>query len=249
MSIMDPFDDPPFEDRQDAGRQLADALLARRLDDPVVLALPRGGVPVGYAVAQALDAPLDVLLVRKIGAPGHPELGLGAVVDGRPPQRVLNQRIMEMMKPPPGYIEAEEQRQIREIERRRALYCESRPPVAVRNRTVIVVDDGIATGGTMKSALAALSGAGIKCLLFAVPVAPPEVLDDLHAMADDGICLLAPPFFRAVSPYYANFDQTTDDEVIALLGQSARPAGGERRSAAATAARRSPADGPDRRTS
>jgi putative phosphoribosyl transferase len=218
---MNLFNHPPFRDRRDAGRQLADALMHLKPDKPVVLALPRGGVPVADVVAQALDAPLDVLLVRKIGAPGHPELGLGAVVDGQRHQRVLNENVINMVNPPPGYIEAEEQRQIREIERRRALYCGSRPPVAIEGRTVIVVDDGIATGGTMKTALMALSKAGVKRLIFAVPVAPPEVLDDLCSHANESLCLLAPHSFRAVSPYYADFEQTTDDEVIELLDAAA----------------------------
>jgi putative phosphoribosyl transferase len=208
---------PPFTDRRDAGRQVAEALMHLKPAKPVVLGLPRGGVPVGYEVAQALDAPLDVLLVRKIGAPGHPELGLGAVVDGDPPLRVVNQHILRLVDPPQGYIEAEEERQIHEIRRRRELYCGNRPPIALEGRTVIVVDDGIATGGTMKIALSALSKAGAKRLVFAVPVASRDVLEQLASDADEGICLFAPENFRAVSLYYDNFEQTTDDEVIELL--------------------------------
>src|SRR5256885_15728546 len=133
-----------FRNRRDAGRRLAVALAPYRESRPIVLALPRGGVPVGFDVARALAAPLDILLVRKIGAPGHEELGLGAVVDGRNPQLVLNQDIVAMVAPPPGYIAAEEKRQLAEIERRRRLYRDG-DPVAVKGRLVIVVDDGIAT--------------------------------------------------------------------------------------------------------
>lgn len=216
------FDHPPFEDRRDAGRRLAAALMHLKAEKPVVLALPRGGVPVGYEVALALDAPLDVLLVRKIGAPGHPELGLGAVVDGQHPQRVLNDAVMRQVQPPPGYVDAEEQRQLKEIERRRELYCGDRPPVPVEGRTVIVVDDGIATGGTMKTALAALAQAGVKHLTFAVPVAPAEMVDDLCRDVPDGVCLVAPEYFRAVSLYYKDFAQTTDEEVVALLDSASQ---------------------------
>lgn len=207
----------PFLDRRDAGRQLAAVLANLKSDKPVVLALPRGGVPVGYEVALALDAPLDVLIVRKIGAPGHPELGLGAVVDGQHPQRVLNDAVMQQVRPSPEYIEAEERRQLVEIERRRQLYCGDRAPVPIEGRTVIVVDDGIATGGTMKTALVALSQAGVKHLSFAVPVAPREVVNELQRDIPDCICLLTPEYFRAVSLYYTDFAQTTDEEVVALL--------------------------------
>lgn len=223
------FDEPPFRDRRDAGRRLASALLHLKAENPVVLALPRGGVPVGYEVALALDAPLDVLLVRKIGAPGHAELGIGAVVDGQHPQRVMNDMVMRQVNPSPDYIEAEVKRQLDEIERRRKIYCGERPPVPVEGRTVIVVDDGIATGGTIKTALAALSQANVKHLTFAVPVAPVEVVDELYRDIPDGICLVAPEYFRAVSLYYANFSQTTDEEVVALLDSASQrqPAEGE----------------------
>jgi len=215
------FDDPPFRDRRDAGRKLAAGLMHLKADKPVVLALPRGGVPVAYEVALALDAPLDVLIVRKIGAPGHPELGLGAVVDGAHPQRVLNDAVMQQVHASPEYIEAEQRRQLAEIERRRQLYCGDRPPVPLAGHTVIVVDDGIATGGTIKTALMALSQADVKHLTFAVPVAPAEVVDDLQRDFPDGVCLHTPDFFRAVSLHYADFAQTTDEEVVALLDSAA----------------------------
>src|SRR5829696_8100663 len=139
----------PFLNRQDAGRRLAAALKARRPTDPVVLALPRGGVPVGYEVAHALNAPLDVLLVRKLGAPGYEEFGIGAVVDGSQPQMVLNCEAIEMLRVPPAYVAQERDRQLAEIERRRRLYSGTVAPVDVAGRTAIVVDDGIATGGTV----------------------------------------------------------------------------------------------------
>jgi len=148
---------PIFRDRRDAGRRLAAALAPYCERRPIVLALPRGGVPVGFEVAKALAAPLDVLLVRKIGAPGHEELGLGAVVDGHDPQLVLNEDLVRAVAPPAGYIEAEEQRQLAEIKRRRQEYVGDRSPVAVEGRTVIVVDDGIATGATVKAALRGLA--------------------------------------------------------------------------------------------
>ncbi|HEY0847265.1 MAG TPA: phosphoribosyltransferase [Noviherbaspirillum sp.] len=216
------FDPHPFHDRHDAGRQLAAALMHLKDDHPVVLALPRGGVPVAYEVARALDAPLDVLLVRKIGAPGQPELGLGAVIDGAFPQRILNDELVRLVNPPEGYIDAETDRQIQEIERRRTLYCGAREPVRLEGRTVIVVDDGIATGGTLKTALSALSKRGVRRLIFAVPVAPEHILDEMRREAglDAGICLLAPRSFRAVSLYYTEFDQTSDEEVVELLNNN-----------------------------
>lgn len=211
------FSNSLFKDRRDAGRQLAAALLRMHLEDPIVLALPRGGVPVACEVAQALHAPLDVLIVRKLGAPGHPELGLGAVVDGRVRQSVLNENVIRMVNPPPGYIEAETQRQIVEIERRRKLYCGDREPLPIGGRSVVVVDDGVATGGTMKTALAALAKSGARKVVYAIPVAPEEVLPELRQYTDEGVCLHAPQYFRAVSLYYEDFRQTTDEEVIELL--------------------------------
>lgn len=222
-------DHSTFKDRHDAGRKLAAALMHLKDESPVVLALPRGGVPVGYEVARALDAPLDVLIVRKIGAPGQAELGLGAVVDGQHPQCILNDAIMQQVQPPPGYIEAEQRRQLVEIERRRTLYCGARAPVPIEGRTVIVVDDGIATGGTLKAALSALPRAGTAHLIFAVPVAPAESLTSLRnePHVDEGVCLLVPDWFRAVSLYYEKFDQTSDEEVVDLLhAASIRPGHG-----------------------
>jgi putative phosphoribosyl transferase len=216
------YPQPPFQDRRDAGRKLAAALMHLKADEPVVLALPRGGVPVAYEVATALHAPLDVLLVRKIGAPYSSEVGLGAVVEADHPRSVLNQRVIDQLKPPPGHIEAEAKRQIEEIARRRQLYCGNRPRIDVGGRTVIVIDDGVATGSTMKAALQALAEADPERLVFAVPVAPADTLDSLRDDADEGVCLVVPERFRAVSLCYANFEQTSDDEVRALLDASSQ---------------------------
>jgi putative phosphoribosyl transferase len=212
-----------FRNRRDAGQQLAEALKLLRLDDPLVLALPRGGVPVGFEVAQALHAPLDIMLVRKIGAPDFPELGIGAVADGHDPQTVLNESAMAMVHPPAGYIEAESRRQLEEIERRRKAYLGGRAPVDVKNRTVILVDDGIATGGTVKVALQALRRSQAGTILLAVPVAPQSALDELRDAADQIVCLATPYPFRAVGLHYADFEQTTDEEVVTLLDAARQP--------------------------
>ncbi len=207
----------PFRDRRDAGLQLAAALMYLKKDRPIILALPRGGVPVAYEVAHELMAPLDVLLVRKIGAPGFPELGVGAVVDGERHQTVLNNELIRQLDVPSSYLAEETRRQLAEIERRRALYCGDRAPLQVHGRTVIVVDDGIATGGTMAAALQALWAEAPEKLIFAVPVAPRDALDKLCTRVDDGICLMVPKNFRAVGQFYRDFEQTTDEEVVSLL--------------------------------
>ncbi len=211
-----------FEDRADAGRQLAQALVHLKDSKPLVLALPRGGVPVAFEVANALNAPLDVVLVRKIGAPRQPELGLGAVVDGADPQLVLNDEVIEAVRPSPHYVQAEKKRQLAEIARRRALYRQGRAPLAVKGRTVIVVDDGIATGGTMKAVLKALSEAQAARLVLAVPVAPADSLTELALLADEVVCLSTPEPFYAVGVHYRNFEQTSDEEVVDLLARAAK---------------------------
>lgn len=205
-----------FSDRHEAGQRLAGEIKARQPRNPVVLALPRGGVPVGYEVAHALDAPLDVLLVRKLGAPDYEEFGIGAVVDGSQPQVVLNYEAIEMLRVPPTYVAQERDRQLTEIERRRRLYS-AVAPVDVAGRTVIVVDDGIATGGTVLAALRALRKAAPAHIVLAIPVAPPETLARLSTEADEVVCLEAPSDFRAVGVHYADFTQTSDQEVIDLL--------------------------------
>lgn len=209
-----------FMDRRDGGRQLAKALEGRNLKDPIVLALPRGGVPVAYEIARVLHAPLDLLMVRKIGAPGHPEYGIGAVVDGENPQLVLNDEIVQALQPDERYLAAEMHRQLHEIERRRQAYLGGRKPLPVRRRTVVLVDDGIATGGTVRVAIRALRKAGAERIVVAVPVAPPDTIDRIGKEADDVVCLSMPEPFHAVGLHYRDFDQTSDAEVVQLLDRA-----------------------------
>jgi putative phosphoribosyl transferase len=215
-------EDLSFRDRADAGRQLVPRLITYAAQNPVVLALPRGGVPVAFEVARALRAPLDLIFVRKIGAPGHAEFGLGAVVDGAHPQVVLNEEALGHVAVPPGYIEAEMQRQLQEIERRREHYLAGRRPVDLEGRTAIVIDDGIATGSTVRAALKALSQALPARLILAVPVAPADTIERLRMEANEVICLIAPESFYAVGEHYDDFRQTSDREVTTLLDEAQR---------------------------
>lgn len=208
-----------FLDRIEAGRALADAVAQEYYSEPLVLALPRGGVPVAAEIARALSFPLDVLLVRKIGTPGQPELALGAVVDGNPPQVVINDHIRRHLDVPDEAIEAATQVQVTEIERRRNLYLQGRRSFPVKDRTVIVVDDGIATGATMRVALKALRLGQPDRLVLAVPVAPRETIAMLETEVDDCICLSMPEPFHAVGLHYRNFDPVSDQEVAAILEQ------------------------------
>ena len=210
----------PFEDRQDAGIQLAVRLARFATEHPLILALPRGGVPVAFEVAKALDTQLDLLIVRKIGAPGHEEFGIGAVVDGASPQLVLNEEIIRQLAVGQDYIRAETQRQLAEIERRRKAYCGDRQPIEIEGRTVIVVDDGIATGGTMKAALRGIRRNDPASLILAVPVAPSSTIRELSAECDEAICLSTPEPFGAVGAFYRDFRQTSDAEVIALMDEA-----------------------------
>jgi putative phosphoribosyl transferase len=213
-------DDLSFRDRAEAGRQLAQRLMTYAAERPVVLALPRGGVPVAFEVAKALRAPIDLVFVRKIGAPGHAEFGLGAVVDGAHPQVVLNEDALDHVRVPPGYIKEEIQRQLQEIERRREHYLAGRRPVAVEGRVAIVVDDGIATGSTVRAALKGLSRAWPSRLVLAVPVAPRDTIERLRTEADEVICLMTPEQFYAVGEHYDDFRQTSDREVTTLLDEA-----------------------------
>jgi putative phosphoribosyl transferase len=206
----------PFADRRDAGRKLADALRGHAALHPVVLALPRGGVPVAYEVAEALAAPLDLIFVRKIGAPGHPELGVGAVVDGSDPRIVVNP-VAAQLGISRAYIDAQAARELEEIERRRLAYVGGRNPYPVRGRTVIVIDDGIATGGTARAALQGLAEAGARRTILAVPVAAVDTVEELRSDADEIVTLATPDPFYAVGLYYGDFTQTDDAEVVALM--------------------------------
>jgi len=212
-----------FRDRAEAGRRLGDRMHHLESADPVVLGLPRGGVVVAAAVAEALGAPLDVLVVRKIGAPNQPELALGAVTNGEAPQRTLNDELIGLTGVSEDYLEAETQRQLIEVRRRNEMYRHGRSGVEVAGRTVIVVDDGVATGATVQAGLMGLRGRlrGPKRLVLAVPVAAPDSLDRLRAHVDEVVCLSTPEDFRAVGMFYEHFAQTTDEEVIALLDRHA----------------------------
>ena len=209
-----------FTNRIEAGRRLAAALAAFKAQDPVVLALPRGGVPVGLEVARALDAPLDLVFVRKIGVPYQPELAYGAVVNGAAPETVVNRDVAEMVSVPEGFLEKETARQLEVIKQRRELYMAGRTRPPLSGRTVIVVDDGIATGATVRAALIAVRRAEPRRLVLAVPVAPSDTIQSLRAEADEVICLESPIFFGAISLYYADFSQLTDDQVVDLLREA-----------------------------
>jgi putative phosphoribosyl transferase len=215
-----------FIDRHDAGRQLAAALsdYAGRAD-VVVLALPRGGVPVGYEVAKALAAPLDVFLVRKVGVPGHEELAMGAIASGG--VRVVNEEVVRELGIPGEVFDAVTEEEQQELDRRERAYRDDRPAPDVRGKTVILVDDGLATGSSMRAAIAALRRLGPARVVMAVPVAAPEVCAEFEEIADAAVCAKTPVPFRAVGLWYADFSQTTDEEVRALLADAAAaPASG-----------------------
>ena len=209
-----------FTDRADAGRRLAARLVGMTLDRPVVYALPRGGVPVGFEIARALHAPLEVVLVRKIGAPGAPELALGAVVDGATPQTIINPDVRRMTGADRAYIERARERELEEIERRRPLYALGRPPLSPAGRTAIVVDDGLATGATAMAAIRALKASGADQVVLAVPVAPADRLEAFRAEADVIVCLEPALRFAGVGGFYDDFHQLSDAETIDLLRRS-----------------------------
>ena len=210
-----------FSDRKAAGRELAAALTKYKSESPVVLAIPRGGVPVGYEVALALQAPLDIIVARKLGAPGQHELGLGAIVDGDHPQSVLNENIIRELSVSTQYIEEEIEAELKEIRRRQTAYRKGRPAIEIAGRTVIVIDDGIATGGSIRAALRGVRRMGPKKVILAVPVAPSDTIESLRAEADEIVCLQTPEYFMAIGEFYEDFSQTGDDEVIELLETAA----------------------------
>ena len=207
-----------FHDRMEAGRALADELVRNgysQRDDLIVLALPRGGVLVAYEVAQALDAPLDVFVVRKLGVPGQEELAMGAIAAGG--IRVLNEEVISILRIPQEVIEHAVQVEQAELERRVRDYRGDRPPAEVRGKTVLLIDDGLATGSTMRAAATALRQRQPAQIVVAVPVAAAETCEKFREEVDDVICAATPEPFRAVGLWYENFPQTSDREVLDLL--------------------------------
>lgn len=205
-----------FADRYEAGRRLAEALSKYGgRSDVLVIALPRGGVPVGYEVAKALGAPLDVMQVRKLGVPGHEELAMGAIASGG--VRIVSENVVEALGIPERVIATVAAAEAQELERRERIYREGRHFPDVRGRTVIMVDDGLATGSTMRAAAAALRSLGADRLVAAVPVAPKETCDSLRDVVDEVVCAATPERFLAVGEWYEDFSQTSDEEVSELL--------------------------------
>jgi predicted phosphoribosyltransferase len=209
----------PFIDRTDAGRRLAKALARYKGQHPVVLALPRGGVPVAAEVAAALDAPLDLILVRKIGVPFQKELAMGAVVDGAEPVIVRNEEVIRLTGVSESEFNATRDQELAEIERRRQRYLGNRPHPQISGRTVIVVDDGIATGATTRAALRAIRMRKPGKLVLAVPVAPTDTLQKLQGEADDIVCLEDYEDFGAIGLFYSDFTQVSDTEVVEMLAR------------------------------
>jgi predicted phosphoribosyltransferase len=210
----------PFADRAEAGRILAGKLEAYAgRDDVLVLALPRGGVPVAYEVARALGAPLDVFLVRKLGAPGQEELAMGAIASGD--VVVINEDVVKALKVPPEIVESRIVGQRKELARRESIYRGDRPPLEVQGRTVILIDDGLATGSTMRAAVTALQRQQPARIVVAVPIGAASTCAEFQTIADECICALTPEPFRAVGLWYEDFSQTDDDEVRDLLARAA----------------------------
>src|SRR5881409_269077 len=210
-----------FENRAEAGRELAEKLdKYSGREDVIVLGLPRGGVPVAYEVAKRLRAPLDVFIVRKLGVPGFEELAAGAIASGG--VRVLNEDVIRAIPYADEAIEAVTVKETAELERREHIYREGRPPPELRDRIVILVDDGLATGATMRAAVKALRQRGTAKIVVAVPVGPPDTCHEIEEQADETVCLSMPEFFQAVGQYYEDFSQTTDEDVRELLTSAAR---------------------------
>ncbi len=212
----------PIPNRRVAGQALAEALKSYAgRDDVIVLALPRGGVPVAAEVARTLGAPLDVMLVRKLGLPGHPELAMGAIASGG--VRVMNDDVVRRLSVSPATIEAVTEAEGRELARRERAYRGERPWPDLKGRCVILVDDGLATGATMHAAIDAVRAQQPACIVVAVPVAPPDTVRTLEALVDEVVCPLQPQSFMAIGQWYQDFTQTSDGEVITLLDELAKP--------------------------
>ena len=204
-----------FVDRVDAGKRLAYLLKDFAGGNGVILAIPRGGVVVGYEIAKELGLPLDVVIPHKIGAPDNPELAIGAMTEDG--VAILDEQLVSYLSVPREYIQAESERQKSEIERRLRLYRQNRTPPSLKDHDVILVDDGIATGSTMKAALASVKRKGAKSVIVAVPVGSPSTIQELLKQADRVVCPYTPEYFAAIGQFYNNFDQTTDEEVSKLL--------------------------------
>jgi putative phosphoribosyl transferase len=207
----------PFLNREQAGALLAAEVVKLKPENPVVYALPRGGVPVAIPVAEALKAPLDILLVRKIGVPGHEELAAASIIDGEAPDIVLNEDIVRAAGLTKADIDTAATRQLQEIERRRALYLPGRAPISAEGRTAILVDDGIATGASMRAAIATVRRRKPLRIVIAVPVAAEDTVHELRRQVDDVVCVAAPARFGAVGYYYRDFHQLDDQEVVEQL--------------------------------
>src|SRR5215212_9444005 len=215
---------PPFEDRRDAGRRLAGKLSRFRGERPVIFALPRGGVPVGYEISRSLEAPLDVFVSRKLGAPGQPEFGIGAVAAGG--VRVLNEDVVRRLGIPDDYVEQITARETAEVERRLRYFRGERPEPEVGGRTAILVDDGLATGVTARAAVEALRRRRPRHLLLAAPVRAAQTAELLRPEVDEMVCLESPSDLGAIGFWYRNFEQTSDEEVVELLERARSESGG-----------------------
>lgn len=206
-----------FHDRLEAGKQLADALKKMDRSNPLVLALPRGGVGVAQPVAKALGVKLEVIFVRKLGAEFNPELGVGAIVEGNPPQTFLNEDLVKILKLSPAFLESEKQKQLELMKSQQKLFREGKERPSAKDRHVILIDDGIATGATIHAALKSLRNDKPARLTLAVPVAPPSTIANLKKEVDEVVCLHAPEDFQAVGQFYRHFPRLTDEAVVALL--------------------------------
>jgi predicted phosphoribosyltransferase len=210
-----------FQNREEAGRILAAKLMiyANR-PETIVLALPRGGVPIGYEIASALNLPLDVMIVRKLGVPGHEELAMGAIASGG--VRVLNRSVIESLRIPPDSLEAVEKREALELMRREATYRGNRHPISLKGKTIILVDDGVATGSTMRVAISALREQRVGRIILATPVASPTVRWEMESLVEDFVALVMPEDFFGVGQWYDDFTQVSDDTVYELLRKGAK---------------------------